>query len=98
MDYVAKFARLEHLKDVVERYSSDSTPTHEKGRLHQQICETYGEVADAFDEVVGRQSILVPPGNRNASTYPNYFEADFLLAFCRDALFTPTRAARNCYG
>ena len=78
MDYEQKLARLEHLKDLVERY----TPvmyggSEEKTQLHQEICETYGEVADVFDEIIGKQRIEVPVRG-GKSHYPNYFEAGFL--------------------
>lgn len=78
MDYEHKLARLEHLKDLVERY----TPvmyggSEEKTQLHQEICETYGEVAEVFDEIIGKQRIEVPVRG-GKSHYPNYFEAGFL--------------------
>lgn len=51
--------------------------SEQKTQLHQEICETYGEVADVFDEIIGKQGIEVP-GRRVKSKYPNYFEAGFL--------------------
>jgi predicted nucleotide-binding protein len=51
--------------------------SEEQKQLHQEICETYGEVADIFDEVVGKQKIQVS-GRGGKSEYPNYFEAGFL--------------------
>lgn len=81
MDYAAKLARLERLKELVDqRNSINPESSDEVRKLHQEICETYGEVADAFDDVVGRQNIEVPiAGSRGPSSkYPNYFEAGFL--------------------
>ncbi|MCK4559766.1 MAG: nucleotide-binding protein [Calditrichia bacterium] len=78
MDYEQKLARLEHLKDLVERYTSVMYGgLEEKTQLHHEICETYGEVADVFDEIIGKQRIEVPVRG-GKSNYPNYFEAGFL--------------------
>ena len=75
MDYDTKLTRLEHLKELVDRYRS-SPGTDEARKLHQEICEIYGEVADAFAEVVGKQKIEVR-GRGGVSIYPNYFEAGY---------------------
>jgi len=81
MDYASKLARLEHLRDLVDQYIPLIYGGSDKAKqLHQEICETYGEVVDVFDEVVGKQRIEVP-GRRakgTGSQYPNYFEAGFL--------------------
>ena len=78
MDYEYKLARLEHLKGLLDRYTPVMySGSEEQKQLHQEICETYGEVADIFDEVVGKQKIQVS-GRGGKSEYPNYFEAGFL--------------------
>jgi predicted nucleotide-binding protein len=60
MDYEYKLARLEHLKGLLDRYTPVMySGSEEQKQLHQEICETYGEVADIFDEVVGKQKIQV---------------------------------------
>jgi len=76
MDYDAKLTRLEHLKVLLDRYNGSPGP-EEAMKLHQEICEVYGEVADAFVEVVGKQKIEVR-GRGGISRYPNYFEAGYL--------------------
>ena len=80
MDYSSKLKRLEHLHDLVERYmplmyqGGDET-----NRLHREICEVYGEVADVFEETLGRRRIDVPDSRgAGSSAYPNFFEAGFL--------------------
>jgi predicted nucleotide-binding protein len=80
MNYDSKLARLEHLRDIVEQYIPLMHGSTDEGRrLHQEICEVYGEVADAFAEVVGQQRVDVPNGGGpGSSTYPNFFEAGFL--------------------
>lgn len=78
MNYAYKLARLEHLKDLADKYIPVMySGSEEKTQLHQEICETYGEVADVFDEIIGKQGIEVP-GRGVKSKYPNYFEAGFL--------------------
>jgi predicted nucleotide-binding protein len=78
MNYEHKLARLEHLKDLLDKYIPVMySGSEEKTQLHQEICETYGEVADVFDEIIGKQGIEVP-GRGVKSKYPNYFEAGFL--------------------
>ena len=80
MNYESKLKKLEHLKKLVEQY----IPIMYRGgddidRIYNEICETYGEVADVFEELLGRQSIAVPTGGDGDpdSIYPNYFEAGF---------------------
>src|SRR5207249_12209288 len=76
MDYRSKLDRLEHLHDLVERYIPLMYQSSDEGkRLHREICDVYGEVADVFEEMVGRRRIDVPnSGGPGSSTYPNFFE------------------------
>jgi hypothetical protein len=61
MNYEHKLARLEHLRDLLDKYIPVMySGSEEKTQLHQEICETYGEVADVFDEIIGKQGIEVP--------------------------------------
>jgi predicted nucleotide-binding protein len=80
MDYGSKLQRLEYLRGLVERYVPLMYGSSEEvQRLHRELCEVYGEVADAFEETVGRQRIDVPnSGGGGSSAYPNFFEAGFL--------------------
>lgn len=55
MAYAAKLARLEHLRDLVERYDKVKyESTDESKSLREEIAQVYGEVASVFDETVGR--------------------------------------------
>lgn len=76
----AKLERLEHLNKLVEQYVPLMYSSSDEGRrLHKEICEVYGEVADVYSEIAGRQRIDVPNGGGpGSSTYPNFFEAGFL--------------------
>ncbi|OGP66697.1 MAG: hypothetical protein A2W27_00495 [Deltaproteobacteria bacterium RBG_16_44_11] len=78
MDYEQKLGQLEKLKNLVETYIpiiySGSVRT---AQIHKEICEIYGEVADVFEEVVGKERIEVPVRG-GKSYFPNYFEAGFL--------------------
>jgi predicted nucleotide-binding protein len=77
MNYEQKLARLEHLKDLVDKYVPVMySGSEEKKQLYQEICETYGAVADVFHEIVGNQRIGVRERGGKAE-YPNYFEAGF---------------------
>ena len=77
MDYEHKLSRLEHLKDLVEKYTRlIHSSSNEKPQLHQELCETYGEVEDVFAETIGIQKIEVPIRGGRAY-YKNYFEAGF---------------------
>lgn len=80
MDFNSKLNRLQHLHTLVENYVPHMHKSTDEGRrIHREICEVYGEVSDAFDEAVGRQSINVPLAfSQGFSTYPNFFEAGFL--------------------
>lgn len=79
MDYESKLARLEHLKEVVDQYNQIKfSSTIDSKQLHEEICRTYGEVADVFDEIVGRNQVVVPRSKSESSYYPNYFEAGYL--------------------
>lgn len=79
MDYAAKLARLEHLRDLLERYNKVKYESTDEARdLSAEVAEVYGEVADVFDEVVGRRNVAVPIHGSVVSHYPNYFEAGFL--------------------
>jgi predicted nucleotide-binding protein len=79
MDYGSKLIRLEYLRGLVERYIPLMYGSTDEARgLHREICEVYGEVADVFEEIVGRQRIDVPNVGPGSSTYPNFFEAGFL--------------------
>jgi len=81
MDYASKLEQLKYLRALVDKYIPTMyTSSVESGRLHQEICEAYGQVADVFEEVLGKQRIEVPHAGRSgpASVYPNLFEAGFL--------------------
>lgn len=79
MNYSAKLERLQYLRDLLEQYDEVKyESTDESKALNEEIGEVYGEVADVFDEVVGRQGIAVPLRGSVSTTYPNYFEAGYL--------------------
>jgi predicted nucleotide-binding protein len=82
MDYAAKLAALEGLKELVDQYAStirDAERGEERKMLRDNICDLYGQVADVYAEFVGNKSIAVPMfGSGTPSHYPNYFEAGFL--------------------
>ena len=79
MNFKQKFIRLEHLRDMVNRYVPIMYQSSDESReLHAEITEVYGEVADIFDRVLGKQEISVPIFGGNQSVFPNYFEAGFL--------------------
>lgn len=79
MDYVAKLATLEKLKDVIEAYQSTANKDNpeRKKELYQELCDLYGQVADVYGEVVGKNSIEVQ-GLGGSMRYPNYLEAGYL--------------------
>jgi len=76
MNYREKLERLEQLKVLVEKYTDRAERPDDSGRLHQEICETYGEVAEVYEELMGRQKVEVLDRGTK-SVYPNYFEAGF---------------------
>ena len=81
MDYASKLERLEHLRALVDQFTPIMYGSSDEGkRLLQEICEVYGQVADVFEEVLGKQRIEVPHAGciGTASEYPNLFEAGFL--------------------
>ncbi len=78
MDYKRKLVRLEHLKTLVDKYNPIKfSSAEDKALLYQEICETYGEIEDIYNEIIGNQSVSVPTRG-GTSQYPNYFEAGFL--------------------
>jgi predicted nucleotide-binding protein len=76
MDYTGKLARLEHLSSLVD--AKHQATGDEGARLYRQIREVYGEVADVYESIVGRQRVEVPVGGGGKSIYPNFFEAGWL--------------------
>lgn len=78
MDYEQKLVRLEKLKNLAESYVPIMYNSSVKtAQIHREICETYGEVADVFEEVIGKERVEVPVRG-GKSYFPNYFEAGFL--------------------
>ncbi|WP_018126275.1 TIR domain-containing protein [Balneola vulgaris] len=78
MNLQEKLNRLEHLRDLVEKYVPIMYQSTDEGKkLHTEITEVYGEVADIFDQIVGKEEIVVPI-RMGKAVYPNYFEAGFL--------------------
>ena len=78
MDYEQKLVRLQKLKNLIDRYTPIMyNSSAETAQIHKEICETYGEVADVFEEVIGKERIEVPVRG-GKSHFPNYFEAGFL--------------------
>jgi predicted nucleotide-binding protein len=80
IDYAYKLERLEYLRKLVNQYIPKMHNSGEEcKRMLQEICEIYGQVADVFEVILGKQSIEVPSlGSCPNSIYPNYFEAGFL--------------------
>jgi uncharacterized protein (TIGR02391 family) len=80
MDYKDSLSRLEELRELLDRYKERMYSSDEEvKKLHQQVCEKYGEVKNIIEHVVGRDRISVPiRGNVQPSIYTNFIEAGFL--------------------
>jgi hypothetical protein len=72
-------AKLLELKALVDQFRNEEpTNKNERRRVHDAMVQVYGEVALAFEQVVGKLSVRVPPGPSGGSVFPNYFEAGYL--------------------
>ncbi len=82
MTKVEKLTRLERLRTVADQlmHLKVLKPEDENTRkeLHEELCTSYGEVADLFAQSVGHRTVNVPIYGDLNTTYSNYFEVGFL--------------------
>lgn len=93
MDYPSKLALLEHLNGLVERYSArESVPSTERKQLYQEICETYGQVADVYESLAGKKKIKF----KILAGRPRPFQTTSRPGSYQVEHFTPIKEKANC--
>lgn len=79
MECEKTIVKLELLKELVDQYDSIKySSSDESKKLYENICLTYGEIADIYQKMAGSQRIEVPVSGGRSSYFANYFEAGYL--------------------
>jgi hypothetical protein len=79
VDLKTALERLEHLRDLIERYNPRMYESGEEIRqLHHEVVEAYGAVADVIEQFEGRRDIRVDLDRAHVAVFPNFIEAGYL--------------------